>query len=243
MLGNDVLSVRLGGIYALRSLAEEHPEQYHIQAMRLLCAFVRNPTDQGTVSIEVQQTTVGPVSHGAPILREDVQAAIDAICACHEINVVIGSSTQFCLDFRDTDLSGARFERVDLSVNLPSRVRTSAESVNSHPVGADFARAQLRSANMLDAKLPRANFFRANLSSASLGLVDMSDANLSGANLYDADLPGAILSGATPQGADLSYARLEGADLSRAWLGIRSCLAQGYGTRTYPAHAYSVCEV
>ena len=28
MLGNDVLSVRLGGIYALQRLAEEHPEQY-----------------------------------------------------------------------------------------------------------------------------------------------------------------------------------------------------------------------
>ena len=31
MLGNEVLSVRLGGIYALQRLAEDHPEQYHIQ--------------------------------------------------------------------------------------------------------------------------------------------------------------------------------------------------------------------
>ena len=44
MLGNEVLSVRLGGIYALQRLAEDHPEQYHIQIMRLFCAFVRLPT-------------------------------------------------------------------------------------------------------------------------------------------------------------------------------------------------------
>ena len=48
MLGNNVLSVRLGGVYALRRLAEEHPEQYHVQTMRLLCAFVRNPTETNT---------------------------------------------------------------------------------------------------------------------------------------------------------------------------------------------------
>ena len=34
MLGNGVLSVRLGGIYALNRLAQEHPEQYHLQISR-----------------------------------------------------------------------------------------------------------------------------------------------------------------------------------------------------------------
>ena len=33
MLGSDVLSVRLGGIYALQHLAEDHPDQYHVQIM------------------------------------------------------------------------------------------------------------------------------------------------------------------------------------------------------------------
>ena len=44
MLGSAVLSVRLGGIYTLSRLAKEHPEEYHIQAMELLCAFARHPT-------------------------------------------------------------------------------------------------------------------------------------------------------------------------------------------------------
>ena len=40
MLGSDVLAVRLGGIYALQRLAQEHPKQYHIQIMRLFYSFV-----------------------------------------------------------------------------------------------------------------------------------------------------------------------------------------------------------
>ena len=44
MLGSEVLSVRLGGIYALRQLSDEHPEQYHVQVMRLFCAFACHPT-------------------------------------------------------------------------------------------------------------------------------------------------------------------------------------------------------
>ena len=39
MLGGKVLSVRLGGIYALRNLAEDDPEQYHVDVMSLFCAF------------------------------------------------------------------------------------------------------------------------------------------------------------------------------------------------------------
>ena len=35
MLGSDVLSVRLGGIYALERLAAEDPNQYHILVMKL----------------------------------------------------------------------------------------------------------------------------------------------------------------------------------------------------------------
>ena len=42
MLGSDVLAVRIGGIYGLRHLAREHPQQYHVQVMRLFCSFVRN---------------------------------------------------------------------------------------------------------------------------------------------------------------------------------------------------------
>ena len=43
MLGHRLPSVRWGGIYALRHLAEDVPEQYCIPIMALLSAFVDNP--------------------------------------------------------------------------------------------------------------------------------------------------------------------------------------------------------
>ena len=55
MLGSDVLSVRLAGIYALQRLSEDYPEQYHLQVMSLLSAFVRLPTkDQSLESGQVK---------------------------------------------------------------------------------------------------------------------------------------------------------------------------------------------
>ena len=53
MLGSNLLSVRLGGIYALRHLAVKHPGQYHVQVMEQLCAFVR-----GTTGADGQSTAV-----------------------------------------------------------------------------------------------------------------------------------------------------------------------------------------
>ena len=47
MLGSPVLSVRLGGIYALQRLAEDEPEQYHVEIMRLFSAFAHDPTKKG----------------------------------------------------------------------------------------------------------------------------------------------------------------------------------------------------
>ena len=46
MLGNELLSARMGSIYTLQRLAADYPEEYHIQVMELLCVFVRNPTGQ-----------------------------------------------------------------------------------------------------------------------------------------------------------------------------------------------------
>ena len=70
MLGSEVLAVRLGGIYALQSLAEDEPEQYHVQIMRLLCAFVRHPT---TDEAAARMPTLNP---SIKTVRQDVQAAL-----------------------------------------------------------------------------------------------------------------------------------------------------------------------
>ena len=54
MLGSKVLSVRLGGIYALQRLAQEDPEQYRDQIVGLLDIFVKDPVfERVGVSVDV----------------------------------------------------------------------------------------------------------------------------------------------------------------------------------------------
>ena len=73
MLGSDVLSVRLAGIYALQRLAAEHPDQYHIQVMRLFCAFLRMPTKDQSLETGQAPTRSGTLSG----LRQDVESVLE----------------------------------------------------------------------------------------------------------------------------------------------------------------------
>ena len=66
MLGSDLLSVRLGGIYALDNLAEEYPEQHHLRIMHLFCAFIRHPS--GKADQAVAPTSEEP---STPDARDD----------------------------------------------------------------------------------------------------------------------------------------------------------------------------
>ena len=103
MLGSHVLSVRLGGIYALTRLAREHPGDYHTQIMSLLCAFVA-PLPAGKYGGRMKKQDPNKV-------REDVQAVMSAICVRSKLQIEIeGKEFYFKLD-----LSGAvptRFESV-----------------------------------------------------------------------------------------------------------------------------------
>ena len=135
MLGSDVLAVRLAGIYALQRLAEEHPEQYHIEIMKLLCAFVRHPAED-----EVLYPMSDP-SFGA---RADVQAAVEAISACHERESRLEEEAGYRLDLR-----GAALAEADLR-------------------DANLIGAKLNEVNLIKANLIKAKLIEANLSGATL---------------------------------------------------------------------------
>ena len=78
MLGSAVLAVRLEGIYALKSLAEEHPKQYHVQVKSLL-PFVRNPTwrqQRGRISITGNNSMT---TENGKMYRQLLRVAIAAV--------------------------------------------------------------------------------------------------------------------------------------------------------------------
>lgn len=233
MLGSEVLSVRLGGIYALQCLAEEHPEKYHVQIMRLFCAFVRLPTrDQ---SLETGQVEIEP---GTLLgIRQDVEAVMEAINARSDSRVGLERKAGFRLDLRGAELPGAQLLNADFSnaffhhanlsgsdvadTNLSDAFLSYADLSGAIFSNVSCTRAHLVSANLSgallqDLDLSRVSFHYANLSRANLHKADLSDAIFQDASLTNAWLDSADLSSASFLRADLSGAKLMGADLTDA---------------------------
>ena len=202
MLGSEVLGVRLGGIYALQSLAGEHPELYHIQIMRLFCAFVRQTTESE------EDTGTGP------IIREDVQAVMDAIGSRGKKGISLEekppSGKRFWIDLSAADLRKYCLARMNLAHAIMNKTNLSkADLTNANLHRAILSEADLSHADLIHANLKNVLLRAANLSSAKL-----YEADLTGANLLNADLSGANLAR-----ANLKHARLWAANLSNAQLG------------------------
>ena len=191
MLGNAVLSVRLGGIYALWNLAEEHPKQYHVRVMLLFCAFVRSPP--GDRRLGVEQVGAGPeIRQG---MWQDTEAITEIIQCRSVAAVAIEQEAGFVLDLRGANPTMAWFMGADMA-------------------GAYFHWAKLSNANFDDANLSGAHFDFADLSGATFFRANLTGVGLLSADLSGASLQDARLSWASGHRADLSQTNLERADLS-----------------------------
>ena len=211
MLGSDVLSVRLAGIYALQRLAAEHPEQYHLEVMRLFCAFVRLPTKDQV--LESGQTPTRPGSPLGP--RQDVESVIDAIGSRDGTSMALEREADYPLDLRGVDLCGGRILNSDLSRAIFHHSNLSGMYLaKTDLTEASFRDADLSKAQFFDVSFTRVRLSSANLSGAMLQDAEMVRVNLHSGNLSDANLGGANLSGSILQDAKLSKASLDRANLS-----------------------------
>ena len=131
MLGSSILSVRLGGIYALTRLAGDHAGQYHVQIIRLLSAFVRDRSAQ-----QDNQS------------REDVQAAMTAIGTRSDADIKREKKEAFELDLTRANLT---------NTNLSNANLTDADLSGANLAGANLAGTNLTSAKLtsFDAKRRR----------------------------------------------------------------------------------------
>lgn len=226
MLAGETTLVRIGGVHALRQIAEEDPKAYVRQVVRLLAAFVRHSAadDERRGAAEAA--------------GDDVVVAVEAICVCRARNPGIHLALEFKganlrqaaffaisldgADLSETDLTEAQFD----DVNLSGAVLEGATLIGAHLAGPEPVRpsvlfqANLRDANMTRADLIDTDLEAADLSGATLVNADLISANLRDANLTAADLTGASLVGADLRGADLTGAVLEGTDLSGTLLHV-----------------------
>lgn len=207
MLGSGVLSVRMGGIYALQRLAEEHPKEYVVQILRLLCAFVRHPTsDEPTRSLGQDEAEEA--------LREDVQTIMEFIGYRQKSMGDTGFPSDFRLDLRGADLNRIQLRGANLSnANLRGANMSGAQLAR-----ANLSYSQLENANLSGALADHANCLWTQFGSAEMTDIRLAVANCTNASMFKANLSGAImvganLSGAGFQNADLSHAHLMGCNL------------------------------
>ena len=205
MLGSALLTVRLGAVYALRRLAEEHPVDYHVQGMVLLCAFVRHPTPDERMPIIVTEEW----GTEDPRIREDVQAALSVIGERKPDYLELERQNDFRVDLRNARLIGA---------GLREHLLVSAKLDGARLMSADLDQAVLTEADLPYAKLSGANLSGARLTDAICLCANLSSVTAQNTILRGAFLEGTEWNGARMQGADLSDANLIGADLQGAVL-------------------------
>ena len=176
MLGSEVLSVRLGGIGAFQGLAEQHPEQYHVPVMQQLCSFVRHPTEvDGQPVVYVTGLELGG-AYGArtaqdyaaagvveiEVVREDIQAALDALTSCHTRNLQIETQHNYWIDLHGAELRGVNLSNKDLS-----RVPESDEMAPFNYAMIGTMRTNLRGTKLHYTQLRGTNLTGSDLSRSS----------------------------------------------------------------------------
>ena len=193
MLGNQELSVRLGGIYALGRLAENEASTYHIQIMSVLSGYVRDwHTADGRAGMQSEDTSGAEKSD----LPEDVGTVLEVIGRRSNKQREIEEEREYVIVLMEANLHRWMCDRPDrVSFQDFSCVR--------------FDRANLSETFIKRATFACSNFLCSNLSSAVLTHADISGANFSGADLSEASLVGADVANALFEGAKLS-----GTDLS-----------------------------
>ena len=210
-LGSENLAVRLGGIYALQKLAQEHPSLYHIQVMKSFCAFVRHPIQDGS-SLVTEYAHLEPIRR----LREDIQAIVTIIGNRSDECVRIEQREAYVLDLSRAFLQHLWLERG----NLASAKLGRADLTNAYLLGTDFLGTDLSNCELDYAQVSGATLAFGDLSGARLYYSNLSSAKLAQANLSDAVLVRVNLAGAGMNSVNLSGASLLGTDLTAADLSL-----------------------
>ena len=131
MLGDENLSVRLGGIYALGRLAGQHPNEYHTQIMSLLCAFARN-LPKMTQEEEAQRDTHINLSEEVRAVSKAIRDRSKAQTEVEEnenYHLVFDGAPLYLARLRGADLNKARF----VGARLDYADLIEADLTSSHP--------------------------------------------------------------------------------------------------------------
>ena len=214
MLGSPELFVRVGGIYALRTLMKEDPEELHIPAVELLGAFLRNPVDADTVT------------RGSRV-RQDIQTALDVIVGRKEKEVTLEKARGFRLDLRSANLQYADLPGVDFSeANLEGTILSGTNMDGANLSKAVLHEADLSFANCRKSNFRNASLVRANLHHVSVDDSDFSETRIDWVDCTEGSFYKTTFANARIQNCKFNGALLHKAELTRTFLSFGNMLTQ-----------------
>ena len=220
MLGSDLLATRLGGIYALKRLAEEYPEEYHLQVMDLLCAFVRNPLglqepkDQNIIGWESVYIDFLISSQSHPF-REDIKAIMDFIGNRDPLTRYLELKLDYRPDLRSANLTLANLTRGDYSgIDFTGALFLHATCHSSNFSRAIFRGANFYRATCLNTTMRSAVFDHTTMDYSTVSGSDFSNARIEETTWVDADLSRAVLHRTEFLDPIFAGARFQEADLT-----------------------------
>ncbi|EFC86709.1 pentapeptide repeat-containing protein [Parafrankia sp. EUN1f] len=185
-LGSEIVTIRLGGIYALERIAVDSPADQRT-VVEVLSAFVRV---RGTA---LARTSSVPATAGDEPLEPtypaaDIRAAIQVLA-----RLPARRGVPRC-DLTGTELTGpASLAHLSLTgANLTGAWLSGADLTGAVLSGADLTDVRLRGADLTGAWLDEANLTNARLSRANLTNAWLDEANLTDARLSRANLTNAV---------------------------------------------------
>ena len=213
------IAARVGGIYALQSLANNYVSEYAAQVVKTLVAYVRE---------NVQLTKIPRKDSNRNLLGEDVKAAFAVLARLLDARDE-SPEKGFDLSDNDLDFSSCDFSRLCLDYRQVNGLRhyewRESDLRGSDLHCADFRKTRMYGAQLQGAKLHGANLEGTHLHNADLrgahlgkGRIDktVKQTNLQGAELCNADLRGASFFGANLSRANLECAKLHDTNLREA---------------------------
>ena len=243
-LGHDSSAIRLAGVYALASLADDWHDfgndSERQVCVDLLCAYLRaqrKPATETSTDSEASPPDTAEQNVRSAIVRSIRVRTLSDEDGWIPCTFDLGGADLTGTDLTDVNLTGANLTDADLrganlvnahlnsanlvGADLTNADLTDANLTHANLTNANLTTADLRGANLFRADLFHANLFHADLTGASLLLADLTNTDLTGTDLNNANLNSvklirAILGGANLTLADLTLADLRGANLTSA---------------------------
>jgi hypothetical protein len=185
--GSPSIEIRLGGIYALNQLAEQHPKDYRSIVINVLSAYLRENSKRPAPRALLRQfrTEFPELGRYASLL-----AISRSIGRLKETDVGRYETLQECLPSVGSDFLA--IARILARLTREEKV-TRVDLADTYLRGTCMSRAYLRNAILARSHIANADFEDADLECANLTSTNWHGTSMKGANLRDADCSDADL--------------------------------------------------